>query len=116
MINKFFWKTVNILIYIANKSGLTYNEVNVILYYLIIPLSWAILIDIKLTIPLFTFIVISYWIILVHKKNFKTLCDNIFVKSQIFLSLFGEYKKSSVIICILFPIIIYTLLIIMLLF
>ena len=30
---------------IAKLTGLTYNEVNIIVYYLLIPLSWAVMID-----------------------------------------------------------------------
>ena len=30
---------------IAKLTGLTYNEVNIIVYYLLIPLSWMVMID-----------------------------------------------------------------------
>ena len=30
---------------IAKVTGLTYNEVNIIVYYLLIPLSWMVMID-----------------------------------------------------------------------
>lgn len=30
---------------IARMTGTTYNEVNIIIYYLVIPLSWAIMLD-----------------------------------------------------------------------
>lgn len=30
---------------IAKLSGTTYNEVNIIVYYLVIPLSWMVMVD-----------------------------------------------------------------------
>lgn len=30
---------------IARMTGLTYNEVNIIVYYLLMPLSWAAMVD-----------------------------------------------------------------------
>ena len=37
---------------IAKVTGLTYNEVNIIVYYLFIPLSWAVMIDYITMLPL----------------------------------------------------------------
>ena len=36
------------------KTGLTYNEVNILVYYLLIPLSWAVMLDFRLRLPIMT--------------------------------------------------------------
>ena len=98
---------------IAKIFHLTYNEVNIIVYYLLIPLSWAVLIDYKigyLAISIFFLLLWSclYWKV---RKNFKTFCDVAFRISQLFLLKFQKigwnYVVSSVIICVVVPIIIY---------
>ncbi len=43
---------------IASLTHTTYNEVNIIVYYLIIPLSWAIMIDIIIKICDFCLIIL----------------------------------------------------------
>ena len=35
---------------LANRTGFTYNEINIIVYYILIPLSWAALLDLVLQI------------------------------------------------------------------
>ena len=39
---------------IAKVTGMTYNEVNIIVYYLLIPLSWAVMIDYITMMPILT--------------------------------------------------------------
>ena len=39
---------------IAKLTGATYNEVNIIVYYLIIPVSWAVMIDYITMLPFLT--------------------------------------------------------------
>ena len=39
---------------IAKLIGLTYNEVNIIVYYLLIPLSWVVMIDYITLLPILT--------------------------------------------------------------
>jgi|SRR5574344_166075 len=105
---------------IASLTHTTYNEVNIIVYYLIIPLSWAIMIDIiiKSCITSLLFIVVWMYIILRTHSYFKRWCDKGFKKSVDFLLWFKRvgwnYTVSSVILCVIVPIIIYGLLIYML--
>ena len=51
MIQSIFRKVAHSLLWIASKVGLTYNEINIIVYYLLIPLSWTLMIDYKLRNP-----------------------------------------------------------------
>ena len=112
MMSKCFWKVANFLLYLAKKTNLTYNEVNVILYYFIIPLTWCVMIDYIVQIPLFTLLWIVLWIMInkLAKPSFRKWCDRIFKLSQQFICFFGEYVKYSVIICIIVPITIYIIL------
>lgn len=45
VIHRIFRYVADSLEWIGGKTGLTYNEVNILLYYFIIPLSWAIMLD-----------------------------------------------------------------------
>ena len=98
---------------IAKLTGLTYNEVNIIVYYLLIPLSWAVMIDYITGLPFLSPIYIIAWIIFFWKDpmKFRDRCDWAFMKSVEFLLLFKKvgwnYIVSSVIICVVVPLLIY---------
>lgn len=117
--NAIFWITANLLNEIAKRTGMTYNEINIIVYYLIIPLSWTVMLDLIIGFPIFTPLLILAWAyILVKlrtKRVFRIWCDWAFMKSRDFLLYFKRigwnYVVSSVIICVLVPMIIYGLLI-----
>ncbi|WP_298420727.1 hypothetical protein [uncultured Kordia sp.] len=108
--------TYQLLMIIANFTGFTYKEINIIIWFIIIPLSWIVLLDKiykqrKLTIIFLLFIIASLLLI----PNFTRFCDWLFQQSVNFLNLFNSagsnYVASSVIICVLIPIIIYVILI-----
>lgn len=98
---------------IAKLTGSTYNEVNIIVYYLVIPLSWTVMIDYITRLPFLTPMFILAWIIFLWKDTmkFRERCDWAFQKSVDFLLWFKRigwnYIVSSVIICVVVPIIIY---------
>ena len=98
---------------IAKLTGLTYNEVNIIVYYLLIPLSWAVMIDYIAGLPFLSPMYIIAWIIFLWKDpmKFRDRCDWAFMKSVDFLLLFKRigwnYVVSSVIICVVVPLLIY---------
>jgi hypothetical protein len=112
---RFFELIENMLLKISKLTGLTYNEINVLLYYLIIPFSWILLLD---RIFRFHYLKISFLIvylaIFIICKDFKAFSDILFNKSSNFLLYFDKigsnYYKSSVWICIILPLIVYTLL------
>ena len=111
-----FYRVAYTLLRIANRTGLTYNEVNIILYYCIIPLTWCIMLDIIIKKFLLTPLLSIVWILIlmITKNHFNLWCDKIFVFSQKFIKFFGEYIKYSVVICVFIPLIIYGILIILL--
>lgn len=98
---------------IARMTGTTYNEVNIIIYYLVIPLSWAIMLDYITGMPFSAPLYSLGWIIFIwkDKMKFSDRCDWAFDKSVDFLLWFKRigwnYIVSSVIICVVVPILIY---------
>lgn len=102
---------------IAKLTGTTYNEVNIVVYYLLISLSWTVMIDYLMKLPLLTPLFILAWIIFLWKDpmKFRDRCDWAFEKSVDFLLWFKRigwnYVVSSVIICVVIPILVYCLLI-----
>ena len=115
--NKFIFRIVaNSLLFIGNKMGLTYNEINIIVYYFGIPFSWLCLLDIIFN---FNYFKIAFAIFTlgfsVGCRNFKTYSDWLFDKSVLFLNYFNKYGSnyvvSSVWICVSLPIAIYAILI-----
>ena len=98
---------------IAKVTGLTYNEGNIIIYYLLIPLSWAVMIDFITMLPLLSPMYIVGWIVFLWKDpmRFRDRCDWAFGKSVDFLLWFKKigwnYIVSSVIICVVVPALVY---------
>ena len=104
---------------IAKALHMTYNEINIIVYYLIIPLSWCIMLDYIIGLPITTPIWILLWIYIFWSKRkfFRQWCDIAFQLSVDFLLKFQRigwnYWKASVIIGVVVPLIIYAALIIL---
>ena len=104
---------------IGRFLNLTYNEVNMIVYYLLVPLSWTLMADklIGLSVPSLTLALIGVWtcIAVARRGRFRQWCDVAFVKSQDFLLRFRRigwnYVVSSVIICVVVPLLVYVVLI-----
>lgn len=48
MIDKVFDATVNVLLFLGRTFRLTYNAVNIIVWYMLLPLAWAAILDYKL--------------------------------------------------------------------
>ena len=98
---------------IAKLTGATYNEVNIIIYYLLIPLSWAAMIYYITKMPFLSIMYVIAWIVFLWKDpmKFRNRCDWVFIKSVDFLLWFKKigwnYVVSSVIICVIIPILIY---------
>lgn len=121
MIQQVFNSVANCLLWIGKKCGLTYNEVNILVYYLLIPLSWCVMFDFWLGLPVATFALTFIWIgiFIATRHTFCEWCDCAFQESVDFLNWFnkwgGNYVLNSVIICVLIPLLIYIFLISLLL-
>ena len=116
MIRTIFSIVALILNKIAGLLHLTYNEINIIVYYFLIPLSWTIILDVWIGLPIITLIFLCIWvgIYIATYKFFKEWCDWVFEDSVKFLNYFnrwgGNYILNSVIICVVIPIVIYLVL------
>ena len=111
-VSKLFWWVAKSLQSLARILHLSYNEINIIVYYLLIPLSWCIMLDCLIGMPITTLLLIAVWAVIFLKvKSFSSWCDKGFKLSQRFICLFGEYVEYSVIICVFIPVLIYAVLI-----
>ena len=76
MIKKIFDKVVDVLMLLADKFHTTYNAVNIVVYYCLIPLFWAVLLDYKLGTFAFSLAVLSFWAgIFIFDRHFVKDCD-----------------------------------------
>ena len=121
-------KIISIIFYVvmialrrlATCFGITYNAINIIVYYMLIPLSWTIMLDIYIQYPLFTYTLVVVWIgiMIGIRGKFITWSDWAYNKSVDFLNYFnrwgGNYVLNSVVICVVVPIAIYATLILLL--
>ena len=116
-VKRIFDVTARMLLWVADKIGLTYNEVNILVYYLLIPLSWTVMFDCWLNRPYTTGALALVWmgIFIATRHTFREWCDWAFQDSVDFLNWFnrwgGNYVLNSVIICVVVPLVVYVLLI-----
>lgn len=117
LINRLFDFVADALTQAAIVLGVTYNQINIILYYLVIPLSWAVMIDIYIRKPIASLVVVAIWcgIFILKGRNFREWCDWLFECSVNFLLSFNRigsfYNLTSVIICGVVPLVIYGILV-----
>ena len=62
MITLTFRLVATVLYNLGQLFGLTYNEVNVLAYYLLIPLTWTVMLDTYIGLPLTTGALLYIWI------------------------------------------------------
>lgn len=103
------------LYWIGEKIGLSYNEVNIIFYFIIIPMIYMILMDILINEHYFKIgFTIIVTITLLITDSFKILSDQLFEGSVRFLEWFKilgwNYIVASVIICVVVPAIVFVIL------
>ncbi len=112
MINFIFKLVANTLRKMAKMLRLTYNEINIIVYYFLIPLSWCVMVDYyfdthKITIA-FSIFCLGFR---VGCNDFESYSDWLFYKSAVFLNSFNRfgsnYYSTSVWICVALPLVIY---------
>jgi hypothetical protein len=111
----------NFLANIASITGLKYEEVNIILYFFILPITFIILIDAVyrnhyVKVGYVLFLILFAWIA-EFSQNFFDRAYNLSVK---LLNSFGfigmNYTPASVVICVFLPLFIYIILISILIF
>lgn len=111
----FQWEVIQLL-KLARMFKLSYHEINIIVYFFVVPFSWLVLLDalfqfhfLKLS---FAFFCIGFF---TGCSDFKPFSTSLYRKSVQFLMYFNRfgssYVASSVWICLVVPICIYVLLI-----
>ena len=122
IISSIFRKVADALIYGASAMDITYNEINIIVYYLLIPLTWTIMLDFYIGTPIMTYALIFIWfgIRIGTWGRFREWSDWTFMHSVAFLNYFnrwgGNYVLNSVIVCVVIPILVYIGLILLLIY
>lgn len=109
-----FVATAVTLLYIGKALHLTYNAINIVIWYALLPLAWAGILDYKLHQLLFapSWLLLCIGVAFVQRKKINEFCNKLFRLSQEFILLFGNYYLWSVIICLILPALITILLII----
>lgn len=100
-----------ILVAISRTTGLSYNEINIIVYYYLIPLIYFSMIDKILKTHLFKIGLTFFSILIMIFTNFSDFSDWLFdisVQFLLYFSIIGwNYIVASVIICVFVPILIF---------
>ena len=110
--NLIFNIVAGILSLIARITGFTYEEINIIAYYILLPFVYVFLADkiIKSRYLRVSYIAIVF-IIILRIPDFEVFSRDLFEQSREYLltfELFGwNYIVSSVIICVIFPFIVF---------
>jgi hypothetical protein len=95
-------------------TGFSYQEVNVLFYYFVIPYSYLVISDFIFNCHFGKIVYFFCFVILMLSiDNFSLFCDSVFVQSVNFLDSFYpdfNYVESSVIFCVIVPFLIYILL------
>lgn len=106
--NALFDVVYRFLVFISNSTHLTYQEINIIVYYIIAPFVYFFLID-KIYRFHYLKIIFSIFIILflLLIPNFEKFSYKAFIASQHFLQGFEflglNYTGASVVICVVIP-------------
>jgi hypothetical protein len=108
MSDRIFQFVYSILMRIAELTGFSYNEINIIAYYIVLPFAYIFLLDrIMKTHVLKILYVSGMTATLLLIRDFSTSCDWLFQKSVDFLLSFEilgwNYVVSSVLICVVLP-------------
>ncbi len=114
--NETFQVVYKFLKWISKISGLTYHEVNIIVYFIIIPAFFIFLISkIFKKKALFVGFLILVVLTIIIVPDFAQFSTNLFDKSIGFLKWFDNiglnYIQASVVICVIIPILIFIFLI-----
>ena len=112
---KTFELTYEFLMFLSKITGFSYKEINIIIWFILIPSSWSFLIDKIRGKPYFKIgCLIIALLGLVFIKDFSRFSKTLFDNSADFLKSFSpigmDYTRASIIICLLLPLIVYAIL------
>jgi len=94
--------------WIAAATGFTYNEINIVAYYIILPFVYVALFDRILKKHFLKIAYVVAWgVLIVFNPNFRAFSDALFQYSVDFLLFFKHvglnYVAASVVICVILP-------------
>lgn len=103
-----FFIVYKALVMLSEWTGLSYNEINIVVYYILTPFVFFALIDKIIKKPITT---IGWLLVLIVSAffidDFGTFSDELFAGSVVFLKWFSiigiNYVAASVIICVILP-------------
>jgi hypothetical protein len=106
--NLIFRIVADSLNWIGSVTGFTYNEINIIVYYIILPFVYVALVDRIFKKHFLKFIYVMAWgLLIILIPNFSAFSDALFQYSVDFLLWFGHvglnYVAASVVICVIIP-------------
>jgi hypothetical protein len=107
------------LVYLSVKTSLSYEEINIIVYYIVTPLIYVVMIDRIFRFHYFKIIfTLAVALTFIFMESFYKFSMLLFIKSQNFLLGFKiigwNYTEASVIICVVFPALLFVALIFLL--
>lgn len=113
---RIFYAVADNLTFFSRLFKVSYQEVNIILYFFIVPFSWIVLLDMLFGIHYLKIIfVLSSMVFFLTIKDFRLSSFKLYNKSVDFLNYFNRYGSnyivSSVWVCVALPIAIYWFLI-----
>ena len=106
--NSVFVIVARLLEWVARLTGLTYNEINIVAYYMVLPFVYIALLDRIIGKHFLKASYVCVWILgLVLMNDFTDFSDTLFQGSVDFLLSFGivglDYIEASVVICVILP-------------
>jgi len=94
--------------WLAARTGLTYVEINIVVYFMVIPFVFAVMLDGILRWHWMKLAVVAGWALALFAiPDFNACSERVFAASVTFLMLFGwiglDYTAASVVVCVVVP-------------
>jgi len=107
-VNAVFYVVMVGLEWLAARTGLTYVEINIIVYFMVLPFVFAAMLDGVLRRHWLKPAVVAGWALaLFVLPDFNAFSERLFAASVAFLMLFGrigmDYTAASVVVCVVVP-------------
>lgn len=107
-----FYVVYRMLVWLSEATGLSYEEVNIIVYYVIVPMTFLGLVDRIIRKPIFTILYIATLLVVATRiRDFHVFAEDLFDWSVDFLLGFSKvglgYDSASVVVCLLLPLLMF---------
>ena len=107
-----FYVVYQALVWLSEVTGLSYEEVNIIVYYVMVPMIFLALVDRIIRKPIFTILYVAMLVVVAARiHDFPVFAENLFDWSVDFLLEFSQiglgYDAASVVVCLLLPLLMF---------